>query len=105
MRKSNFELLRIILMILIITGHFLIGSMGGALANVTPKTFNYYLVNFIYSLSIVAVNVFIIITGYFSYKKRSVKVSKVIHLFSLCIFYGVLIYLGMILFKHTVINK
>ena len=105
MRKSNFELLRILLIIMIITLHYLNGSIGGALSNVPVKSFNYYLINAIESLCIVAVNVFIIITGYFSYKKNSIKVSKVVHLFSLCIFYGVLIYLGMIFFKHIAINK
>ena len=105
MRKSNFELLRIILIIMIITLHYLNGNMGGALSNTNPHTFNYYLIHFIESLCIVAVNCFIIITGYFSYKKRSIKISKVIHLFSLCICYGLLIYLGMIIFKQVVINK
>lgn len=105
MRKSNIELLRIILIMMIITLHYLNGGIGGALSNTNPNTFNYYLITFIESLCIVAVNVFIIITGYFSYKKNSIKVSKTVHLFSLCIFYGVLIYLFMIIIKHTIINK
>ena len=90
---------------MIITLHYLNGGIGGALSNTNPNTFNYYLITFIESLCIVAVNVFIIITGYFSYKKNSIKVSKTVHLFSLCIFYGVLIYLFMIIIKHTIINK
>ena len=63
MRKSNIELLRIILIIMIITLHYLNGGIGGALSNTNPNTFNYYLITFIESLCIVAVNVFIIITG------------------------------------------
>jgi surface polysaccharide O-acyltransferase-like enzyme len=90
---------------MIITLHYLNGNIGGALSNTSSYTFNYYLINAIESLCIVAVNVFIIITGYFSYKKNSVKISKVVHLFSLCVFYGLLIYIGMIIFKHLAINK
>ena len=105
MRKSNFELLRILLILMIITLHYLNGTMGGAFSNTNPNSFNYYLINFIESLCIVAVNVFIIITGYFSYKKNSIKVSKVIHLLSLCIFYGIVIYLSLIIFKKVIINK
>lgn len=90
-RSSNFELLRIILMLMIITLHYFNGKMGGLLSAVEHKSFNYYLSHFVESLCIIAVNVFIIITGYFSYKKTKIKISKVINLFGLSIFYGILI--------------
>lgn len=67
-RKSNIELLRIILILLVIILHYMNISMGGALGKVRPNTFDYYLDHFIESLSIVAVNVFILITGYFLFE-------------------------------------
>lgn len=91
-RKSNLELLRIILIIMIIALHYNNTRMGGVFGNVENGTFNYYLSNFVESLSIVAVNTFILITGYFSNKKDSVKVSKVINLFYICAIYGILIF-------------
>lgn len=105
MRKSNFELLRIILILMVIGLHYFNGNMGGALDNVLPNSFNYYFVHFMESLCIVAVNVFIMITGYFSYNKKSVKISKVIYLLYLCLFYGLLIFIGMIIFNGLVVEK
>lgn len=104
-RKSNIELLRIICILMIILLHYNNGRMGGALSNVKGYPFNYYLVKIVESLCIVAVNVFIIITGYFSYKKTKVKVNKVIKLFYQCIIYGLLIYFGLVLFGRLEINK
>lgn len=103
-RKSNFELLRIVCILMIIGLHYNNARMGGALGNVIEGTPNYYIVHFTESLFIVAVNVFILITGYFSYKKESVKVSKVIHLFYLCIVYGISIFALMLLTGNIVIN-
>lgn len=90
-RKSNIELLRIVLILLVIALHYMNDSMGGALGHVQPNTLDYYLEHLIESLSIIAVNVFIIITGYFSYKKDSVKLSKVLHLFMVMIFWGLVL--------------
>ena len=90
-RKSNFELLRVLCILMIITLHYN-SSMGGLLNNVEIGSINFYISHFIQSLCIVAVNAFIIITGYFSYKKDNVKVSKVIYLFYVCLIYGLLIF-------------
>jgi len=95
-RSSNFELLRIILMLMIIVLHYFNGKMGGLLSAVENQSFNYYLSHFLESLCIIAVNVFVIITGYFSYKKTKVKINKVINLYGLSIFYGIIISVGII---------
>lgn len=63
----------------------------GVLQHVAPGSANYYLSHFIESLCIIAVNVFVLITGYFSYKKVQVKVSKVVNLFLVMIFWGLLL--------------
>lgn len=101
MRKSNFELLRIICILMIITLHYN-SSMGGLLSNVEIGSINYYISHFIQSLCIVAVNTFIIITGYFSYKKESIKISKVIKLFYLCMIYGMVIFTVFILLGNKI---
>ncbi len=103
-RNSNFELLRIILMIMIIILHYCNAGMGGALKNVPQGTANYYLIHFIESACIMAVNTFILITGYFMNQKKEIKVSKVLNLFYLSLVYGIIIFLGCILFGKITVN-
>ena len=90
-RQSNIELLRIIAILMVIVLHYLNGNMGGELQHVAPGSINYYLSHFIESLCIIAVNVFVLITGYFSYKKEQIKVSKVVNLFLVMMFWGLLL--------------
>ena len=56
-RQSNFELLRIVLMLLIIMGHVMI--YHDALK--TPGTMDYYITNFIRNFTMVAVNSFVLL--------------------------------------------
>lgn len=91
-RESNYELLRIILMIMVLILHYLAGSIGGALNFTEKGTINYYIIHYIESLCIIAVNVFIIITGYFMVSKNSIKISKVVKLINIIVFYGVIIF-------------
>lgn len=92
-RQSNFELLRIICILMIITLHYFNGSMGGALnTNNLPNThLNFYLVRVGESLGIIAVNCFILITGYFMYKENTVKLKKVFNLIFTLVFYNFLL--------------
>ena len=87
-RKSNIELLRIVLILMIIILHYFNADMGGVLGHTIPGSINYYSSHLLESMSIVAVNVFVLITGYFSYKKEQVKVSKAINLVVIMIFWG-----------------
>lgn len=103
-RDSNFDLLKILLILMVIVLHYFNGNMGGLLLNVTKGSFNYYLSHLLESFCIIAVNVFIIITGYFSCEKKSINISKVIKLYSIAIFYGIMIFLILLLFKKTIIN-
>lgn len=59
-RESNFELLKIILMLQILTLHYLSRGLKGNI--VLEDNINYYLIRFLESACIVAVNVFILIT-------------------------------------------
>ena len=79
-RQSNIELLRIIMILAIIGLHYFNGEMGGLLVNAKTNTLNYYISHIIESLFIVAVNVFVLITGYFSVSKKSINFRKLIQL-------------------------
>lgn len=102
-RESNFELLRIILIIMILTLHYLNANMGGALStkNIPDTHFNYYLARLLESLCIIAVNCFILITGFFMYKRDKVKIGKILNLDFIFIFYNILIYGVSIAFHIT----
>ncbi len=84
-RESNFELMRIISMIYIIIFHVMIH--GGFIYRSTGHMT--YILMFIYSLIIVHVNSFVLLTGYFKYDKK-IKLSKVISLNNTTWFYKVL---------------
>lgn len=58
-RSSNFELLRIISIIMIITLHYL---EYYALPHANIGTLNYYIIHFIESVCIMGVNCFVLIT-------------------------------------------
>lgn len=99
-RKSNFELLRIVAIIMIIGLHYFNGSMGGALSNVVPKTFNYYFVYLFESLFIIGVNLFILTTGYFSLNKKSINLGKLFKLILTAYFYGLIFYLCNVIYDY-----
>lgn len=101
-RLSNIELLRIILMIMIIIIHYGNPSMGNALNENVGM--NYYILHILRSITDVAVNTFIIITGYFMINKSEVKVSKVIQLFWITFFYAIIIFASALITKNEVIN-
>lgn len=71
-RESNFELLRIILMLLIIAGHCCLHNDLKTLGNS-----NYYITNILLSFSVCAVNAFIIISGYFGINLNINKLVKI----------------------------
>ena len=104
-RQSNIELLRIIMILAIIGLHYFNGKMGGLLTYAKTGTLNYYVSHIIESLFIVAVNVFVLITGYFSVSKKSVKLRKPIQLYLIMIFYGIILTIvGGILNDDRILN-
>ena len=93
-RQSNIELLRILAMLLIIISHFLLHtSINVPLENITllDKINNITGYLLFYSGK-VGVNLFIIITGYFSVNKNNF-LSKIPHIYLQTYFYSVVIYL------------
>lgn len=87
-RKSNFELLKIICILLIITFHFFLHS------GFTPEngTLLKKITDFISMFGELGVNCFGLITGYFCINKKF-KIKNVIKIFVQVLFYSMLIYL------------
>lgn len=98
-RNSNFELLRIIAMIMIVSLHTL--GHGGGLTNTTVNSMNFVFNHILESLSIVAVNVFILISGYFGIRSYSCIKNKIIILYKQMIFYSISIGLLFIIFNKS----
>lgn len=88
LRDSNFELLRIICMIMIIALHT--QSHGGALAKNNLGSFEFLISNLIESFSIVAVNCYILISGFFGIDSKF-KIKKFLKLYSQMFFYSIII--------------
>lgn len=65
-RCANFEVLRIVIMLLIIIGHIMMYS--AKLDKV--GTVEYYITNAVRSFTMVAVNTFVLITGYFGTDRK-----------------------------------
>lgn len=100
-RNSSLELLRIVAILMVITLHYLHKEIGGVLAIVNKNSINYYIVYFFETISIIAVNLFVIISGYFMVSKEKVKINKVISLLILCYFYGAILYLFSIVLTRS----
>ena len=79
-RDSNIELLRILLMCGVVLLHYN-GGVGNALATVTPGSWNHVLLLGGEGLFICAVDLFVLISGYFSctsQRRQSVKILELI---------------------------
>ncbi|MBY0097110.1 acyltransferase [Mesobacillus maritimus] len=92
-RYSNFELLKVISIIMVLILHYFNGNMGGALRHVPIYSYNYYVMHFLESMSIIAVNCFVLVSGYFMIGKNQVKLIKALNLATIAIFYGGVFYL------------
>lgn len=84
-RQSNFELMRIVSMFMIVVWHFIYNT--GFMESTTGSL--HFLLVFIWFIFIVHVNSFIILTGYFQCDKK-IKVRKLIELNNSAWFYKVL---------------
>lgn len=84
MRNSNFELLRIISILLILMMH--VASMAGSIGEL--NLFNKYSVEIINSIGNVGVSCFILISGYFGVKLKS---DKFLHIILLTTFYSIFV--------------
>lgn len=92
-RSSNFELLRIICMILIIAHHF---SLHSAFSD-DINGFNSAIIKLFGAFGKVGVNVFVLISGYFLVESKF-KARRLINVVALTVFYSVATYLSVTLF-------
>jgi surface polysaccharide O-acyltransferase-like enzyme len=89
MRLTNFELLRIVAMLMVVTMHYL--WYGGSLPSLTDSVNSIgYFALAVESLAIVAVNLFVIVSGYFLVNIRF-KLSRLLRLMAQVLFYSLLI--------------
>ena len=97
-RLSNFELMRIVSMFLIVQWHVI--QHTNALYN-TSYTLN-FIISFIFIITSIHVNSFVLVTGYFQYNKKF-NYKKVLKLIGQVLFYNVLFVLvDIFIFKENV---
>ncbi len=87
-RDSNFELLRILLIAMVLIIHYF--GRGGAFYTLNPSDFNFYILSVFESFIIIAVDCFVIITGYYQIN-GTFKFKKIIELWVEVLFYSVTI--------------
>jgi surface polysaccharide O-acyltransferase-like enzyme len=96
-RKSNFELLRILSMLMIVIWHVCVHGIekNGDFSNMTEiNNFIYYLIK---SLTVVGVNIYILISGYFLCKSKY-KLQKTVRLVFETFVFSMGIYLTLVTF-------
>lgn len=89
-RESNFELLRIIAMLMVISVHYI--RYGGFLKGTEVFSMNFYLSNLIQSFSTFSVPLYIVISAYFMCDK-DFKLRKIINIWLQVTFYTIAIFL------------
>ena len=85
-RNLNLDLLRIICMLMVVCLHFF--NHGGLHDSMTPGSCNWFLGNFLYAASLVAVNCFVILSGYFLCTAQF-KAKKFVSIWIQSFFYSV----------------
>ncbi len=101
-RDSNFELLRIIAMLAIISFHYIIENKLMNFQN--GSTGEKIIFSFIYILTLVCINSFILISGYHLINSKF-KIQKIIRLWGLAIFYSLGIYFFYLIVDSNIIDK
>lgn len=100
-RNSAIELLRIFCMLGVIILHYNHKDIGGAYLYVEKLSVNYFLLHFLECTFIYAVDVFMIISGYFMCKRQKVNVYKPLELILRVMLYSFGIYLLNCIFKKN----
>ena len=86
-RDSNIELLRLVLILMVVLLHFNNDTMGGAFVIVRDIPTDNFILHFLESLCICAVNCFMIVSGYFLYTNKTIKFGKVCDILLIVVFY------------------
>lgn len=85
-RDMNFELLRIIAMLLIVALHYI--SHSGLEKRLELYSFNYIWIDAVKALAMISVNLYVLITGYYMIKTK-MKIKKVLYIWGLTLFYSI----------------
>lgn len=99
-RDTNFELLRIVAMIMILVLHF---NGHGKIIDCTDSfeyPLKYLFFNGLEYACIIAVNLYIMITGYYMVKSK-IKLHRILELWLEIFFYSVIIYAILVIFNKT----
>lgn len=98
-RQSNFELLRIILIIFVIMLHY---NSAVAFSFINEATFtNKAFLYGIESFSLCAVNAFVCLSGFFLYNKTKINTRKIIHLFLILFAFRIFFYIPNSIVHHN----
>lgn len=97
-RQSNIELLRIMTMCGVIVLHYNNATIGGGLAY--AQGINLVILYYLESLFACAVNLFVLISGYFMYTKQKRTLDKPFELLVQVILFGEIFYLLLLLVQH-----
>lgn len=87
-RESNIELLRILSILGVIILHYNNETIGGGLQYVAKNSTNYYILMLLESCAICAVDLFMLISGYFSCSRKSTTLKKPLALITQVIFFS-----------------
>ena len=93
-RKSNFELLRIFAMLLIVAHHFAVHSGFSFPADTLPPEKLY--IQFIQMGGKIGVDIFVLISGYFMSTKSGFNPSKILKFVGQCFFISVVMYVALL---------
>lgn len=101
-RSSNFEILRILLILFVIVIHYNDTTLHGAFSFIESATAtNRFFLYSVESFSVCAVNAFLCLSGFFLSRKNEVNTSKIIHLFVILFAYRFFSYLIVAIPHHT----
>lgn len=91
-RETGLDLLRIISMLLVVATHFY-GHGGLINGTLAPGEANWFVGNLIYAMTLVAVNCFVLLSGYFQCTSRF-KLKRVVSIWIQAAFYSVALYVA-----------
>lgn len=100
-RDMKFELLRIVAMIMIICWHYV--SHGGAVPSTDFLSINYILAWLVKAFCVVAVNCYVLISGYYLIESKF-KVKKIVKLWIQVAFYSITVFMILVIFGKSEFN-
>ncbi|MBR6968592.1 MAG: acyltransferase [Ruminococcus sp.] len=103
-RASNIELLRILTMLGVIVLHYNNAGIGGGFALVEKNSLNFYIMHIFESISIVAVDLFVLISGFFMCRSTKRDIFKPLSLIFQVIVFKELIYILSVLLSGKSIS-